>query len=190
MNIRPPTPETKRVTARPTGQVLFCSFIWHLKFNIYLSLDLLLQFYHSLIECHLIYAIPVWLSTFQTYFNKSISYQNKDIKIISQAKWNDSLSPLSVNVGEVQLVRIYQREVAEIIHRIDTIKHLPSLGKYNMFKSLVFHILTQRVQLPPLKCIFLKKTTEKKPPNYKNLSSTKASKFGALCPPRKNIILS
>ena len=53
-----------------------------------------MQLYHALIECHLIYAIPVWGSTFQSYFDKLNTYQNKAVKTISKAIWNDSPSPL------------------------------------------------------------------------------------------------
>ena len=57
-----------------------------------LSRDILLQLYHVLIERHLINAIPEWGSTFQTYFDKLIDYQNNATKTIAKAKWNDSPS--------------------------------------------------------------------------------------------------
>ena len=65
----------------------------------YLPRNILLQLYHALIECHIIYPIPVWDSTFQTYFDKLITYQNKAVKTIAKAKWNDSPSPLYKKLG-------------------------------------------------------------------------------------------
>ena len=44
----------------------------------YLSQDIQLQLYHASIECHLIYAIPVWGSTFQTYFDKLTTCTNNN----------------------------------------------------------------------------------------------------------------
>ena len=81
-----------------------------------------MQLHHALIECHLIYAIPVWGSTCQTYFNKLIFCQNKAVKIIAEAKWNDFTSPLYSELGVLELAKIYQLEVAKIMHRIDTKK--------------------------------------------------------------------
>ena len=86
----------------------------------YLPRDILLQFYHALIDCHLIYAIPAWGSTFHTYFDKLIAYQNKAVKTIAKAKWNDSSSPLYSKLGILKLAKICQLEVAKIMHRIDT----------------------------------------------------------------------
>ena len=78
----------------------------------YLPRDILLQLYHALIECHLIYAIPVWGSTSQTYSGKLISYQNKAVKTVAKAKWNDSPSPLYNELRVLKPAKIHQLEVA------------------------------------------------------------------------------
>ena len=88
----------------------------------YLSRDVQLQLYRALIDCHLIYAIPVLGSTFHTYFDKLITYQKKAVKIIAKSKWNDSPSPLYNELGVLRLSKIYQLEVAKIMLRIDTKK--------------------------------------------------------------------
>ena len=89
-----------------------------------------MQLYRALIDCHLIYAIPVWGSTFHIYFEKLIAYQNKTVKAIAKAKWNDSPSPLYNELGLLKLAKIYQLEVAKIMHHIDTKKHPPSSIRY------------------------------------------------------------
>ena len=66
-----------------------CAVVILAKSQHYLSRNILLQLYHVLIECHLIYATLVWGSTFQTYFDNLITYQNKAVKTIAKAKWND-----------------------------------------------------------------------------------------------------
>ena len=59
--------------------------------------DVLQRLYHALIECHLIYAIPECGSTFQTYLDKLIAYQNKAVKTIANGKWNNSSNSLYMN---------------------------------------------------------------------------------------------
>jgi len=48
-----------------------------------------MQLYHALIYHHILYALPVWGSTYKTYLNKVAALQNKAAKIITGAKWND-----------------------------------------------------------------------------------------------------
>ena len=87
----------------------------------YLSQDILLQLYHALIltECHLIYAILVCGSTFQIYIDQLFIYQNKAVKTIDKAKWNDSPSPLYNELGMLKLAKIYELEVTKIMLSID-----------------------------------------------------------------------
>ena len=143
----------------------------------YLPQDILMQLYHALIDCHLTYAIPVWGSTFHSYFDKLIAYQNKAVKIIAKAKWNDSPSPLYNKLGILKLDKIYQLEVAKIMHRIDPKKHPPSLARYFQKSGLSHSYSTRTVSSSQLHIPFLKL------PNYKNLFSIKALKFGILYPP-------
>ena len=73
-------------------------------------------------------------STFQTYFDKLITNQNKAVKTIAKAKLSDSPSALYLALYNklvvLKLAKIYQLEVAKIMHRIDTKKHPPFLVKY------------------------------------------------------------
>ena len=72
----------------------------------------------------------IWVSTFKTYFDRLCTYQNKAVKTIAIAKWNESPTPLCYELGVLKVAKIYQLEVAKIMHRIDTKKHPPSLVKY------------------------------------------------------------
>ena len=126
----------------------------------YLPRDILLQLYHALIYYHLIYAIPVWGSTFHTYFDKLIAYLNKAVKTIAKAKWNDSPSPRYNELGILKLAKIYQLEVAKIMHRIDTKKHPPSLIRYFQKSGLSHSYSTLTVSFSQLLHIPLFKTTK------------------------------
>ena len=120
--------------------------------------DILLQLYHALIECHIIYAIPVWSSTFQTYFDKLITYQNKSVKTIRKDKWNDSPSPLYNKLGILKLAKIYQLEVAKIMHGTDTNKHPPSRVKYFQKSGLLHSYSTRTVSSSQLHIPLFKTT--------------------------------
>ena len=56
--------------------------------------------------------------------------QNRAVKTLAKAKWNDSPSPMYNGLGVFKLAKIYQHEVAKIVHRIDAKKHLSSSLKY------------------------------------------------------------
>ena len=104
-----------------------------------------MHLYRALIDWHLIYTIPAWASTFHTYFDKLIAYQNKAVKTIAKAKWNDSPSPLYNQLSILKLAKIYQLEVATVMHRIDTKKHPPSLARYFQKSGLSHSYSTRTV---------------------------------------------
>ena len=54
------------------------------KFSYHLPFNLLLTFYRTLVHVHLIYALPVWATTFLTYLITLKGLQNKLIRIITK----------------------------------------------------------------------------------------------------------
>ena len=66
------------------------------KLSYYLPPNALLTLYHSLVHVHLIYALPVWATTFPTYLIKLKRIQNKAIRII--AKLLQRIEFLSITV--------------------------------------------------------------------------------------------
>ena len=53
------------------------------KLSYHLPPNALLTLYHSLVHVHLMYALPVWATTFPTYLIKLKKSQNKAIRIIT-----------------------------------------------------------------------------------------------------------
>ena len=53
------------------------------KLSYHLPPNALLTLYHSLVHVHLIYALPVWATTFPTYLIKLKRLQNKTMRIIT-----------------------------------------------------------------------------------------------------------
>ena len=62
-----------------------------------------LQLYHILIYLHLLYAIPIWGSTYKSYLHKISFLQNKVVKIVTQTKWNSSANPSYTNLKVLKL---------------------------------------------------------------------------------------
>ena len=82
-----------------------------------------------------------------------MSYQNKAVKIITKAKWNDSPSPLFSDLGYLNSLNYINLKLQKLCTAL-TQKSLLLL-QLNILKSQVSHILTQVVQLGLLNCISL-----------------------------------
>ena len=52
------------------------------KLECYFLKEILLQLYHALIYPYLLYAIPIWGSTYKSYLHKTSLLQNKAVKIV------------------------------------------------------------------------------------------------------------
>ena len=62
------------------------------KLSYHLPPNALLTLYHSLVHVHLIYALPVWATTFLTYLIKLKRLQNKAIGIITKTSPKNKIS--------------------------------------------------------------------------------------------------
>ena len=71
--------------------------------------------------------------------------QNRAVKTLAKAKWNDSPSPTYNELGVFKLAKIYQHEVAKIVHRIDVKKHPSSSLEYFQKLGLSHFYSTRRV---------------------------------------------
>ena len=52
------------------------------KVSYYLPFNTLITLYHDLVHSQLLYALPIWASTYKTYLNKLEKLQNKALRII------------------------------------------------------------------------------------------------------------
>ena len=78
------------------------------------SKEILLQLYHALIYPHLLYAIPIWGSTYKSYLHKISILQNKAVKINTQTKWNSSANSSYSNLKVLKLNKLYYYKVGKI----------------------------------------------------------------------------
>ena len=63
------------------------------KIKPFLSTAAMLTLFHAIFQSHLQYGVLVWSSTIKFYLRKLIVLQNKTLKIIRGAKWNERASP-------------------------------------------------------------------------------------------------
>ena len=93
---------------------------YHLPFNALLTL------YHSLVHVHLIYALPIWATTFPTYLIKLKRLQNKAIRIITKTSPKDRISQHYCRLQISKLYDLCRSEVAKLMHQF-THKKIPDI---------------------------------------------------------------
>ena len=82
-----------------------------------LPLSALRLLYYSLIHSHLLYALPIWGSTFPAYFKKLQCLQNKSIRIIFNILPKTSVSPYYYKLKILKSPDSYIYEIAKIMHQ-------------------------------------------------------------------------
>ena len=73
------------------------------KVSYYLPFNTLITLYHALVHSQLLYALPIWASTYKTYLNKLEKLQNKALRIIFKTPLRDSITPLYCRSGILKL---------------------------------------------------------------------------------------
>ena len=121
--------------------------------------EILLQLYHALIYPHLLYAIPIWGSTYKSYLHKISILQNKAVKIVTQTKWNSSANSSYINLKVLKLNKLYLYEVGKIMCNLYHKQHPYNLNQY-FSKSNVRHSRPTRCSSSLMFTIPLMKTTK------------------------------
>jgi len=84
----------------------------------------LLQLYYSIFHCHLQYGIIIWGSTFKTYLSKLEKLQNKAVKVIGGASWQDRATPYYSKLQILKICDLFQLELASFMYKFKN-KQLP-----------------------------------------------------------------
>ena len=132
---------------------ILCKLKWYFPQNI------LLQLYHTLIYPHLLYAIPVWGSTYKSYLHYISIFQNKAVKIITGTKPDTSANPSYTNLKILKFHELYQFEVAKIMHILYHKQHPSNLNQY-FTKSCLTHSHRTRNSTSLLFTVPLTKSTK------------------------------
>ena len=83
----------------------------------YLPLSFLLTLYYALIQSQLLYGLPIWASTYQTYLIKVRKLQNKAVKILAKAHPRERVSPWYHKLNILKLDDLYQFEIAKLMYQ-------------------------------------------------------------------------
>ena len=86
------------------------------KLSYYLPSKSLLTLYYSLVHTNLLYALPIWASTCQTYLLKLKRLQNKVIRIIAKAPLKSKLTPQYKKYQILKLEDLYLLEIGKIMY--------------------------------------------------------------------------
>ena len=132
---------------------ILCKLKWYFPQNI------LLQLYHTLIYPHLLYAIPVWGSTYKSYLHYISIFQNKAVKIITGTKPDTSANPSYTNLKILKFHELYQFEVTKIMHILYHKQHPSNLNQY-FTKSCLRHSHRTRNSTSLLFTVPLTKSTK------------------------------
>ena len=89
------------------------------KIKSFLPTSALLYVYYSLMYLHLSYGIIIWGSTYKSYLGKLISLQNKAIRAVGGAEWNESSSSLYYRFKVLKLHDLYKYKLVKLKHYVE-----------------------------------------------------------------------
>ena len=117
---------------------LSCSIGIMAKLSYHLPPNVLLTLYHSLVHVHLIFALPIWATTYPTYLIKSKRLQNKAIRIITKTSPKDRISQHYCRLQILKLDNIYKFEVAVLMHQLTHKKVRDIFCQYFTYSNDIF----------------------------------------------------
>ena len=118
----------------PENRVV-CSVGSIAKVSYYLPFNTLITLYHALVHSQLLYALPIWASTYKTYLNKLEKLQNKALRIIFKTPLRDPITPLYRRSGNLKLNGLFDFEVAKLMHQIIHKKSPNNFESYFTYSS-------------------------------------------------------
>jgi len=92
---------------------------------------------HAFIHPHLIFALPVWGSTFPTYLSKLQRLQNMAIRINANCNCFQSLTPYFHELKILKISELFQSEIGKIMYKHSN-KQLPT--RFNFLSTLLSSI--------------------------------------------------
>ena len=90
----------------------------------HLSFNTLITLFHAFVQLQLLYALPIWSSTYKTYLNKLEKLQNKALKKIFKTLLRDPITPLYCRSGILKLYHLFNFEVTKLMQQIIHKKNL------------------------------------------------------------------
>ena len=76
-----------------------------------------LLLYYALVHPHLVYRLPIWGCTFETYLSKLQTLQNKAIRIITNSDLRTPITPKYRNLKILKITELYTFKIAKLMHQ-------------------------------------------------------------------------
>ena len=119
------------------------------KLSYYLpSVSLVNLYYNSLVHSHLLYASPVWASTYSTYLTKLKRQQNKALRIISKTSIRDRITPQYHQFEILKLEDLFTYKIAKFMYQFNRNKLPDNFNHYFSYSSNVSHYTTRQSEQP------------------------------------------
>ena len=115
------------------------------KLRFYLPQSSLVILYFSLVHTHLLYAFPVWASTYNIYLSKLKRLQNKAVRIISRTSIKDRITPNYHRLEILKLDDLYTLEIAKLMYQFAPNKLPDTFDHYFTYSSDVSKHYTRHV---------------------------------------------
>ena len=93
------------------------------KLRYYLPLNSLLTLYYALVQSQLLYGLPIWASTYQTYLTKLRKLQNKVVQILAKAHPRERVSPWYYQLQILKLDDLCKFEIAKYQYAHNKLPH-------------------------------------------------------------------
>ena len=109
--------------------------------------------YYSLVHTHLLYALPIWASTYDTYLIKIQRLQNKAIRILTKCRVSDRITPRFHDLQILKVNDMFKYDIDKLMYQY-THKKLPEhFNNYFTYMSKVHSYsirnnVTNQIALP------------------------------------------
>ena len=90
----------------------------------YLPTKTLLALYYSLVHTHLLHALPIWASTYDTYLIEIQRLQNKAIRILTKCRVSDRITSRFHDLRILKVNDMFKYEIGKLMYQY-THKKLP-----------------------------------------------------------------
>ena len=111
----------------------------------YLPTKTLLTLYYSLVHrpTHLLYALPIWASTYDTYLIKIQRLQDKAIRILTKCRISDRITPRFHDLQILKVNDVFKHKIGKLMYQCTNKKLHEHFNDYFTYMSKVLSYSTR-----------------------------------------------
>ena len=88
------------------------------------------KLYYRLVDSHLLYGLKVWVDTYSTYLSKSITIQNKALRIVTGSGWYQNVLLLYQKFNMMSLLNLHKFDSSKSIYHEINQRLTPNFNNY------------------------------------------------------------